>query len=215
MTGWLAVAAVAWAGAPVAMPCSNGAPLFAGRATINLTPAEYEVCAGGGTGDRLDLAARRAGWRPAPAGAVVLPIAGGAVVLRAYVAGAACLLQGVTDGAAPVTVRARLEQAPVWAGPAGEAPGREPAGAPRPAAGRRLLHVAGRGFEAACYRSSAPVREVLRDAARRLAWRGWNAAPLGKSGLLAARAGSPDLAWHARADDGGSLVLVMASERTE
>lgn len=197
-----------------AMPQVDGvAPLMSGRATINLAPAEYEIRAGAGTLKSLDDAARAAGWRPATTGVIVLPTSRGAVDLHAYTAGTAWLLQGRTDGPEPVTVRARLEQAPVWTDATGEAPGREPGDAPRPSAGRRLLHVAGDGFEAACYRSPGSPAAVLRDAARRLAWRKWNVAPLGDAGLLAARPGSPDLAWHVRSDGTGSLVLVLASER--
>jgi hypothetical protein len=191
-----------------------------GEVRVNLTPARFAISVGAAPAlATLDAAAQAAGWRPGPERRV-LPTPGGTLDLRSYRDGERWLMQGSVAGAGAdpgVIVQAVFAGVPRWA--AGidgarngdEAPGREPAGWPRLAAARRILHLEGRGFEAACYSTPAPPSAVLAEAVRRLAGQGWRVEPLGGRGMFAVRSGRPDTALWTRPEYGGTVFVVIAT----
>jgi hypothetical protein len=207
-----------WLYAPDLPRVAGMTPVLEGTVRINLTSARYAISAGLATAlaPALEAAARDAGWVPEQ-GRRVLPVPGGALDLRAYRAGTRWLLQGITDGRpgepdSCVVVQALFDGVPSWANGEGEAPGRDPAGWPRLASARRLLHLGGRGFEAACYATPAPPGVVQAEAGRRLRSAGWRTEPLGAAGLAATRLGSPDTALWTRPDGTGTVFVVIATE---
>lgn len=109
-------------------------------------------------------------------------------------------------------LQAVFDGVPVWANEAGDAPGREPAGVPRLGGARRLLHLSGRGFEAACYSTPVAPSALLAEAAHRLPGIGWRVDPLGASGLAAVRAGRPYVCVWTRPDGTGTVFVVIATE---
>ncbi|MEK7476380.1 MAG: hypothetical protein AAB152_12210 [Candidatus Coatesbacteria bacterium] len=212
-------AAGGWLSTPDLPRVEGMTRVLEGTVRINLTSARYAVSAGplAAVAPAFEAAARAAGWVPEQAGRRVFPVPGGALDLRAYRAGTRWLLQGVTDGRpgepdSCFAVQALFDGVPPWADGAGEAPGRDPAGWPRISSARRLLHLGGRGFEAACYATSAPPSGVLAEAARRLPAAGWRTEPLGAGGLAATRAGRPDTALWTRPDGTGTVFIVIATE---
>lgn len=223
---WLAAAPAlaGWFGAASIPEVDGMAPVLAGRVVINRTAARYVISSGSPSapGAALDRAAREAGWRPAEAGRR-LAVPAGKLELRSYRSGDRWLVQGIvrgvpagtaareSDGAA-VAVQAVFDGMPVWANAEGEAPGDEPAGWPRPASARRLLHLAGRGFEAACYATPASPAWILSEAARRLRAAGWRTEPLGSAGLSASSPGRPDSALWTRPEGKGCVFVVIATE---
>lgn len=211
-------ASAGWFGGP-AIPAAGGMTgILEGALSINTAKARYAISAGSATGlaSALDAAAREDGWLPEPE-VRVMQVPAGEMALRSYRRGARWLLQGVVNGKAgdpesAVAVQAVFDSVPEWAGAGGEAPGREPAGWPRLAGARRLLHLGGDGFEAACYSTPAAPRSVVAEAARRLAAAGWRTDPLGDSGLAARRAGSPETALWARPEGSGAFFIVIATK---
>jgi len=197
-----------------------------GELRVNLTPARYAISVGSApAAAALDAAARAAGWRPGR-GQRVLPTPGGPLELRTYRDGDRWLMQGSVAGTGEdpaVVVQAVFSGMPRWlAGTGGspavgggrtgdDAPGREPAGWPRLAAARRILHLEGNGFEAACYSTGAPPSAVLAEAGRRLAGSGWRVEPLGGRGLAATRPGRPDTALWTRPEKCGTVFVVIAT----
>jgi hypothetical protein len=119
------------------------------------------------------------------------------------------------DSGPGMAVMAVLDRPIKITGEGGEAPGREPAGIPRLASARRLLHLSGRNLEAAFYSSPALPSVVLFSARQALESRGWHASFEGPGILAASRDGGPDLAYFARESPGGSRYLVFATGRNK
>jgi len=211
-------AAGGWFGAPGLPRVEGMTRVLEGEVRINLSPARFAISAGSVLHlvRVLDAAARSAGWVP-DRSRRVLPVPGGALDLRTYRAGKRWLMQGSVGGRtgepdSSVTVQALFDRLPSWVSAEGEAPGRDPARWPRLASARRLLHLGGRGFEAACYLTPASPAVLRADAARRLAAAGWRTEPLGSAGLSASRAGRPDTVLWARPDGTGTVFVVIATE---
>ena len=181
--------------------------LLAGRAEVNRVPARYALFGDAGDGGACAERARRAGWRP-----LRVPSAtGGGVRVRAFARGSERLLLAWPAGGPGRVALARFAGALPELPPAGDAPGREPAGVPRPPGSRRLLHVAGDGFEAAWYRAAASPRELARRSAARLVAAGWRVASPGATALVAARAGGRPVTLVTEADGDGAAAFVLAA----
>ncbi len=211
-------AAAGWFGSPEIPRIDGMSAVIAGAVSINGTEARYAISSGdaGSPVATLDRAARRAGWQP-EATRRSIPVPAGDLDLRSYRSGKSWLIQGAVrrrpgENGPAVAIQALFDRVPKWAGDDGEAPGREPAGWPRLSSARRLLHLAGRGFEAACYASPAAPARLRAEAERRLREAGWRTQPLGEAGLAAPRAGRPDTALWLRAEGRGTTFVLISTE---
>ena len=134
----------------------------------------------------------------------------GAVALRTFRRGGALLLLGTPATGEGWAALAVFTSQPVWSDARGEAPGREPQGLPRLGSGRRLLHLQGDGFEAACYHTAASPHAVVAEGVSRLPGAGWTLGPASDQGLTASRRGAPPVAMFLRPDGTGAVLLVVS-----
>lgn len=202
--------------APWLLPVSRSMrQVLEGSVRINRTPARYFVYTVQRNVPRLDISsrARQLGWRLLPDVERTFLSLVGAVKLRGYGRDEKLLLIGEPehsgDGERWV-VMALLDRKPVWMDAHGDAPGREPAAWPRLASARRVLHLAGKQFEVACYRSAASLSILLAEARARLMQEGWRITQAGEQGLSAVRWDGSEAVLFGRAEDPGCTFLVMA-----
>jgi len=210
------------AGIPAALgllnlPVTSGmSRVSGGMARINLVEARWSAYSGADAEECRAEALRR-GWKPAGEFFAGLPSPSGGITMTGYrrSGGSRMLLLVLPCSGRGSAVMALLDRPVNISGDGGEAPGREPAGIPRIASARRLLHLSGSNLEAAFYSSPARPSEVLASARNSLESRGWHAAWGGPGILLAGRDGGPDLAYFAREAPGGSRYLVFATGRNK
>jgi hypothetical protein len=182
----------------------------AGDVVLNRTPARYALVTLPHGGQALARLLISQGWRETRPSASDLVGPTCAVTVRTYRQDGHLLLAAVPGGDASWAVLAVVATRPGWSGVDHDAPGREPLGLPRFGGAHRLLHVAGHGFEAACYRSSASPRSLLAEAGLRLGAAGWTVSPVAASGLAANRSGAPPVALMSESNGTGSSFMVLA-----
>jgi hypothetical protein len=188
---------------------------YRGEVAINGVPARLFIYRWDGGFGRLSADAAGMGWkRKADLGTA---FAGPEGEIRASLWGrnGKVLLLALPRGKTGWVAMALFRDMPRFGERGADAPGRDPAGFPRTGAALRILHVAGPGYEAACYRSPAPPSAVLADARRLLSALGWKADILAGSAVTASARGRPVLTVHARPDGRGSNYLVLATEEPE
>lgn len=225
LLGALLAAAVVRAGGAAA---GNGVDRFpvtpslrqvlAGSVEVNRTAADYRLFRVEEGRPGAGKAAREEGWRPLPGARKEFLTPAGVVAFDGYGRGGEVLLVGSPVGKAGPggrdadgwVVMIVFARPPVWVDGKGEAPGREPAGWPRLASSRRILHLAGTGFEAACYRSPGRAAGVVAQARERLAAAGWKVVQVADGGLAVSRPGGRESFLFARDEDRGCTFLVMA-----
>lgn len=183
--------------------------LYTGEVRINTTHARYAVVCEPEGRPGLTSALGRQGWHATAAFTNLAGLSGG-VTLRTFERENGLLLAVLPGGGEDWAVIAVFAGRPVWADATGDAPGREPLGLPRFGGGRRMLHLEGRGFEAACYRAPVLPRALVAEAAFRLTSSGWTVAPAAAAGLTASRPNAPPIAVVAEPLDNGSTFLVLA-----
>jgi len=196
------------AAAPLRWPAGLS-ELYAGEVRINMTRARYAVVCQPQHRPGLSKVLSRQGWHATSRFTNLVGPSGG-VMLRAFEREDGLLLTVVPGDNEEWAVIAVLAGRPAWAGAAGEAPGREPLGLPRFGGARRILHLEGRGFEAACYQARVLPRALVAEAAFRLTALGWAVTPGVAAGLLASRAKTPPIAVVAEPSELGSTFLVLA-----
>jgi len=189
-----------------------------GSVCINGVRARYFLFKGRISGSIYSYAGE-VGWKPAGRPIRGIPTPDGGMELGVFEDGGGrmILLCAPEDSAGGESwlAMALFERKPEWMDGRGEAPGHEPAGVPRIAASRRLLHLSGDGFEAAWYSSHAPAASVLAEGLAVLRSRGWTVSPAREGALLAVRRGEPSVALHARDSADGSRFLIIASGREQ
>lgn len=198
------------------LPVLAGMERTAGGAVlVNTVSARWFVFSGG-EAERCRMEASRLGWRAVDEFFAVLPSQSGGITMTGYRrrGDARMLVLVLPDSGTGPVVMAILESPIELSASGGEAPGREPAGVPRVASARRLLHLSGGRIEASFYSSPAGPAEVLSSARRILGSRGWHTSTGNPGILLASRERGPDLAYFAREAPGGSRYLVFAARRT-
>ena len=185
-----------------------------GTVRINLAEAHYYLYAGA-PGPECRRLAGKLGWRPVPKYTASMPTPSGDMDVRAYTRSddRRMLLLATPGTGEGLAVMAVFERQPVWVGAAGEAPGREPAGIPRLASARRLLHLAGDAYDAAWYSSPAKPAAVMAAARSMLGARGWSVAEPSPGMLSASREGNPELSIIVRGVETGTDFLILASRR--
>jgi hypothetical protein len=188
---------------------------YRGSVAINAVPARCFIYRWGGGYGRLSSAAERLGWkRDSDLGAGVSS-PDGPVRASLWKQEGKVLLLAVPRGRGGWVAMALFSGLPRFAGDGAEAPGRDPGGLSRMGSALRILHVAGPGYEAACYRSPAPPSAVLREARERLSVRGWKAELLAGSAVTATARGRPTVTVHASPEGRGSSYLVLATEEAQ
>lgn len=183
--------------------------MSSGEVRINGTFARYAVVSVPGAPADFYRTLAGEGWKLAPT-PVQFPGLKGAMTVRMLEREGHVLYTAMPDPAEDWSVLAECSGRPAWFGGNGDVPGREPLGLPRFAGARRILHLVGRGFEAACYQSSARPRAVLAEASARLASAGWTVSAVSTASLSAARDGAPPLALFAEPRGTGSMWLLLA-----
>jgi len=181
---------------------------------VNTVMAHWFVFSGGDA-EQCRAEVSRLGWRAVDEFSTGLPSPAGGITMTGYRLenDPRMLVLVLPDNGPGSCVMALLDGPINLSDGRGEAPGRDPAGIPRVASARRLLHLSGGRIEAAFYSSPARPSEVLSSARLTLESRGWRVS-MGSPGiLLASRAGEPDLAYFARGAPGGSRYLVFATGR--
>ena len=188
---------------------------YRGEVSINGVPARLFIYRWDGGFGRLSADAAGMGWKRT--GNLTTAFAGPEGEIRASLWGrnGKVLLLALPRGKTGWVAMALFRDMPRFGEPGADAPGRDPAGFPRIGAALRVLHVAGPGYEAACYRSPAPPATVLADARRALSARGWKADILAGTAVTASARGRPVLTVHARPEGRGSSYLVLATEEPE
>ena len=190
--------------------------VLAGSVRINQTPARYFVYTVRHPSrvNGIFSHARALGWRSLPGVAQVSLSPVGEVKFQGYERAGRLLLIGAPedpeDGESWVAI-AMFDRPPIWVDGRGEAPGREPAGWPRLASSRRLLHLAGTGFEAACYRSPASSRALMAQAKAQLASGGWQVTQAGGQGLIASKPDGTEAVLFVRDEERDCTFLVISA----
>jgi len=216
---WLTMLAVA-CGAPVEADLNRSLPVtdamrevLSGAVAINNTPAIYSFFSVGGREAGVDEEAGSAGWRRMRdvRGDVMSPA--GRIEFTGYERDGRTLLVGTPlerGRERNWVVRGLFERRPVWAGRDGEAPGREPAGWPKFPSARRILHLAGTGFEAACSRSPATPAVVLTQTRGWMARRGWEVTEVSTSVVAAKRPDGTGIFLFVREEGRGCTFMVIS-----
>lgn len=91
----------------------------------------------------------------------------------------------------------------------GDAPGRDPAGFPRPPSSTRLFHLAGGTWESAGYRSPANPGGLLAEAVRKLDAAGWRHQGAGEDALAASSPDGVRVVLLVVADGSGCVFILM------
>jgi hypothetical protein len=140
-------------------------------------------CAGGEREYRSRLLAR--GWRRIGNRRAKLGTLLGDLEFTAWEKNDRSLLVGHPSADEDWVALALFAGKPAGPGLTGDAPGREPAGFPRPPSGTRIFHLAGGNWESAAYRSPLDPGTLLESAARKLAATGWKYQNAGADSLVA------------------------------
>jgi hypothetical protein len=189
--------------------------VLAGSVRINTTPARYFVFMPGDGKRDIESRAKKLGWSAMPGMRRSFVSPAGNVEFTGYRSQGRILLVGAPVEDRGWVAMALFDGTPVWLDERGEAPGRDPAGCPRLLSSRRLLHVAGAGFEAACYTSPAAAGVLLAHARSQLQSAGWTvnagAERHGRNarGLMAARGGGTEAVLYAMPEGNGCAFLLM------
>ena len=192
--------------------------VLAGSVEVNRTAAEYRMFDAAEEGAPIEEIVRRAGWRRLAEVSREFITPGGVVGFDGYSRDGAVLLVGVPlcRYGAPAgecedwVVMVAFARRPVWVDDRGEAPGREPAGWPRLTSSRRILHLAGVGFEAACYRSPVGAAGVMSEARERLGTAGWRVVQVADRGISAAGPDGRESFLFVRDEERGCSFMVVA-----
>lgn len=186
--------------------------ILSGRVSINNTGARYSVYASDSGAAGLADAVAGLGWEELGGEAGRnLDTPAGRYAVRAYGRGGETLLLAFPRAGSGLFLAAVFEGDFIWAMENGEAPGREPAGVPRPVPCRRVLHLAAGNWEAAWYLTAATADSVVRDGAHRLASRGWKVEK-GDGGLFtASRAGRPFVTVKSYAGGKDTCFFILAA----
>jgi hypothetical protein len=194
---------------PIAWP-EGLAEVCAGEVRINGVAARYAVVTPGKGADALDRILEVQGWKTSAAAPVRIPGDVNGMHLSTYERRGEWLWAAEPADHDTWAVLAVFGSRPDAVRADRDAPGREPMGLPRFGGGRRVLHLAGRGFEAACYRAQVTPGAILAEARMRLGAMGWTTSIVSTTGLAANRAGAPPVAVVAEPAGTGSTVLVLA-----
>ena len=176
---------------------------------MNGVPASLRIftCAGGENVYRSRLLAR--GWRRIGNRRAGLGTLLGNLEFTAWEKNGRSLLVGHPSAGEDWVALALFAGRPAGPGPAGDAPGREPAGFPRPPSGTRLFHLAGEKWESAAYRSPLDPGALLDSAARKLTATGWKYQSAGADALVAAGPEGARVILLAMKDGLGCVFILM------